>query len=509
MPPPPPPSKSYLLTFDTSSDEEIEVRPATYDDSPKTIHSQNHAATNLFSYLRSSSADSDNLGSLHPNDNPGSIPESDIDEDMNSNSHARNKKGKKKRKKKKKQSKSSSPLIVQKKVTFGNIEVREVYRDIHSDGVPMDGGWPLGLGSNIHKEYSINVDTFEQQKQIELVNRYKKYIHEKRHEQINSTFKSRRKRSNSKSCEEIRKLEEQKGKIEESDALSVHIPESFIFETRPYDYKRSTYTPPTTKHSVFGENPILEWEEIKSMGRNVLFRPLVEAERKELLFRDAPSHFHLESSSPSSSSVSSHFDDSQSPKKNRLHANSVNYSDGDLYCSSVVTQIRNELEQIRIHRSPDMSTGCSCRKLVVILPKDIIAGGGKKAHHHRRMHERKVKEELRKRNVPYSSSASREILEQLLYDTVEERGCCADKDCECFRNGIMCQADTCSCWNPSHNSISGAHKKGEDHVVLSNEVIRQNCGNENGIYIVDFDGIQKHRDQYIKAVENGLCGYIN
>ena len=512
MPPPPPPSKSYLLKFDTSSDEEVEDPPVYHD----------NTSSNQFSPMNFSFANDDTDETLCRDpqstmNHAGSFITNGDNEQLHIrlNDQSKNRK-KKKKKKKKKPSKSSSPLEVQKKVTFGKVKVRELYRDIHSDGVPMDGGWPLGLGSNIHRQYSTNVDTFEQHKQIELVNRYKKYVHEKRHDRIYSSCKSsRRKRSNSKGGEELRKFEEQKEKMEEYDALSVYIPESFVFETRPFDYKRSNYTPSFVKNGVFGQDPMLEWKEIKAMGRNVLFRPLVEAERKDLLLRDASSHFHLpmpSSAPPSSTAVLSLLqkDGSPSPSKYRSRGDSVTWSEDDTtYCSSAVNQIRNELEQIRIHRSPDMSTGCSCRKLVGILPKNIVvSGGGKRTHHHRRMQERKVKEELRKRHVPFTSSATREELEQLLYDTVEERGCCTDKDCECYRNGIMCHADTCSCWNPSHNSTSGSHKRGEDNVVLSNEVIRQNCGNNNGIYVVDFDEIQKHRDQYINSVQDGLCSYI-
>lgn len=93
----------------------------------------------------------------------------------------------------------------------------------------------------------------------------------------------------------------------------------------------------------------------------------------------------------------------------------------------------------------------------------------------------------------FESRAKREELEQLLYDTVEEQGCCAGNDCPCARSGIGCQSDTCSCWHMSHTTHKKDHgASGAENVSPEDAEVR--CGNRNGIYVVDFEKIAKHRD---------------
>ena len=221
-----------------------------------------------------------------------------------------------------------------------------------------------------------------------------------------------------------------------------------------------------------GKDPKLEFEEICSTGKNILFTQLSESDRKYLLTRDV--------TQPSSS------------------------SSDELYCSQEIKHIRNDLEQIRIHRSADNAAGCSCRKLHVPLPSDLNTGG--KKSHHRRLTERRVKDELRRRHIAFESRAKREDLEQLLHDAVEKNGCCYGNDCPCARNGIVCQQDTCSCWHMSHTT----HKKdhiGENDVTPAEA--KERCGNSNGIYVVDFDRIAKHRSLFITNKSYGLCTEIS
>jgi hypothetical protein len=67
-----------------------------------------------------------------------------------------------------------------------------------------------------------------------------------------------------------------------------------------------------------------------------------------------------------------------------------------VYTQVRVYHVRNELEQLRNHRSAeDGNLGCTCRKLVVYLPP---TESSKKAQHCQ-MNERKVKEERRKRHL--------------------------------------------------------------------------------------------------------------
>lgn len=58
------------------------------------------------------------------------------------------------------------------------------------------------------------------------------------------------------------------------------------------------------------------------------------------------------------------------------------------------------------------------------------------------MNVQKVKEELRKRNALPSPQGSREDLEQLLLEIVQQEPCCGP-ECECTINGIECQDDAC------------------------------------------------------------------
>lgn len=160
----------------------------------------------------------------------------------------------------------------------------------------------------------------------------------------------------------------------------------------------------------------------------------------------------------------------------------------EIFTQVQVHHVRNELEQIRFERTKEGSAGCTCRKLQVYIPPQ---GAGKKAAH-RRLKIHRVKEELQKRNRLPEQQCTREELELLLHDIVNEEPCCGP-DCFCTRNGIVCQADTCACWLSSHQ----ADKKKELNSQPTVAEIQKRCGNKYGIYTVDFDSINAYREKFL------------
>ena len=523
----PPPSKSYLMTFDSSSEEESDLdHESTQQQKEEEIlaakrqeiirnielHRQREAekekqeqeskSTGLLSYLKSLTG-----------------TEIESKESQPSETEKTQKKKKKKKKKRKKKSGSKSPQETEsvstcttrksstcKGVSFSHVKVSEFYRDVHTDGVPADGGYPLGLSNKLHKSFQIDIDTFEEKKQLDLKQRYQDYVKHRRErcakkDHVNTRSSSRRrKRSNSKVGNEMHSKNSLKEELKNSSQscdkkeppVPVYIPDNFEFETRQFDHRERH----SDDHRYEGKanETILEWKEIYGTGRNVLFGQLMELERKTLHERDAAMH------------IEDFIDDNDndrpsSPKKGgRRRKQSVSIE--EVYLTLDVQHIKHDLENIRISRTSKDAAGCSCRKLHVVLPNEL-GPGGKKSHHHRRMKEGKVKEELRRRNIEIPYNAKREELELLLHDEVEKHGCCFDEECPCFKNGIGCQADTCSCWHTSHVS----HKKGgaTDANVTPDEA-NTRCGNPEGIYMVDFSAIETYRDQFITAKEKGICG---
>jgi hypothetical protein len=230
-----------------------------------------------------------------------------------------------------------------------------------------------------------------------------------------------------------------------------------------------------------------EWDEIQELGVNVVFGPMNEDKRKEVL---------LQASNSSSSTSTT----SSSPnRKTRSKTKAT-----ELYSDTEIRHVRNELEQIRIQRSEENCAGCSCRKLHVTLPNNKNQS---KKNHHRRLTERKVKEELRKRHVHYDNNQSRNELEVMLHDIVEKEGCCFGMDCPCVRNEINCQADTCSCWKISHST--GNHKDDHKDNEASIQDMQSCCGNEYGMYVYDSKQIAENRQRYINAVANQICGIVS
>jgi hypothetical protein len=230
--------------------------------------------------------------------------------------------------------------------------------------------------------------------------------------------------------------------------------------------------------------------------KNPLFGALSE-EQRQLMFVDSNSDISSTSNSPSNSSPS---------QKRRSRSNSVSSVGrsrsnsvssecfNETYNQVYVHHVRNELEQIRIKRTKAGATGCNCRKLTVYLPpKD--GSGGKRAQH-RRMKPSKLTQELKKRGL-YDPSASREDLERTLHKAVKKEPCCLGDDCFCARNGIDCQADSCSCWYDSH-----VHTKATGNGLLSVQEIQARCGNPLGMTTVDMVAIDSFRN---KLLESKIC----
>eukprot|EP00957_Ditylum_brightwellii_P106492 8124785-Ditylum_brightwellii.AAC.1 len=73
-------------------------------------------------------------------------------------------------KKKKKRSKKKKKSKAKKSVSFGVVSVHEYNRAMGEDGIPVYGGWPLGLGPRILTEYTLlgSVVDFEKKQQQEL-----------------------------------------------------------------------------------------------------------------------------------------------------------------------------------------------------------------------------------------------------------------------------------------------------------------------------------------------------
>ena len=95
----------------------------------------------------------------------------------------------------------------------------------------------------------------------------------------------------------------------------------------------------------------------------------------------------------------------------------------------------------------------------------------------------------------YNPNASREELEQLLHDTVEQEPCCKWGDCSCKKESIECQADTCSCWYDSHVHVKTGSTGSKNKTPA--EIISR-CGNPHGTITVDVAAIDSFRESIIK-----------
>ena len=294
---------------------------------------------------------------------------------------------------------------------------------------------------------------------------------------------------------------EEKEELERIMSLPITIPEGL--ETRPYDYKKkichALKSKPKQKKSkqngsagINGEQSdaasnVTEEDELyhRHGGRNPLFSPMKEEERRKVLLRD--DHLqHCQVINESNLKTPS--------KRTRSNLDTQQLDPSD---TAVTQHIQHDLETLRINRGAG-NLGCSCRKLHIFLPGSTDKSHHKKKGSHRRLPERKVKEELRKRGLlnKGNEQMSRETMEKKLHDAIEKEGCCWGNDCPCVRDGIGCQADTCSCWHASHDV---AHNSGNGTASSEDDVemMKSRCGNTNGLYVVNLDGIAKHRALYV------------
>jgi len=504
MPPPPPPSKSYLLVFDSDSSDDddsyrIRVRdtPVVVGGRGSIVHADQedpaskdqkfHATT---TNLIPATADPQNRRRPHvieDDDDDDDRDEDDDEEDVvNTSSEVeledghsnttsprgtnetensgtqlkltKNQKKKRTRRRNKKQAKASSSTTKGQKghrIKFSNVSCRIYPRSFSDVSVPLDGGWPLGMELEPLLEGTpedITIEEFEAKKQERLKERWEKLL------QVTTIDDS--------TLEQMTKSP--------NDGIPLSL------ETRQWDYRNKV--------------------------KNPLFGALSEKQRQDLLL-DASSTGCGEDSllppqkgRPRSQSVTdagtTTKHDSSSPKR-RGRTSSFSHTEhfNEKYDQVYVHQVRNGLEQLRNERSKSGSSGCNCRKLSVYIPPKN--GSGKKAAH-RRLKPSKLRDELKKRNL-LDESKSREELEQILHDAVEKEPCCGTTDCFCYRNGIDCQADACSCWHDSHVNTKSTDR------YLSVETITARCGNPLGTMVVDIDGIDDYRKRVLEAI---YCQFI-
>jgi hypothetical protein len=430
MPPPPPPSKSYLLVLETDTEDEEEeeerrrnaIPPASYEKPTVTpvltpsmqnptpispVTNEKHTVTPATQSMQdpilippatnekhtvtpvTPSMQDPNPISACSTDEDDDDDEEDDDDDQTSSERAASSPTTKKKRRRKRNRKKKTPMT--KNVTFDTVQVRLVERTLSGDGVPCDGGWPLGLSTTIVEDQDpIPVEDFDEHKKELLRMRWKAHY-------------------------------------------SGQKPTS-VLETRQWDYKKDR---DAKGNSV----------------RNPLFGSLSEDQRHNLLVHGKAIK------SPAA------------PKKGTLRPRSHSIdNDSGPFDAIHVRHVRKELEDLRNERSKD--EGCACHKLH-IPPKMSI---------------RQVKEELRKRHALPAVDTTKQELEQLLYTIAQNEACCSSNDCPCFKNGINCQADACSCWNHSNEKPQTVKE------------INERCGNKNGMYAVDFKQIGKYRKEMMCQV---------
>lgn len=463
MPGPPPPSASYLLDINTDSEASDDDDEAHHDEEKQQ---QQDEDSNKPAFPDSSSPSSNK----QQNDSP-----------------SKKKKKKRKRRKKKKSTK--------KQVSFGGVSVREYERCLGVNGVPLDGGWPLGISPTVVKEYQAasSIDEFEQRRQEELRERYAQVMNQYTTE--------------SSTCGSASDDDKTASPLKEKSP-----PDEYTYlETRQYDYRKRLHEiTQSTKNPLFG--PLQEEDRMRLLVRNDSTSSLGEQDDDSISTTASSSSSSMPNSPfrrnrTRSNSMGNSNDNSHTSNRRmatrRTRANSEQFIYSEQYTSTQVMHVRNELEQVRIHRTLEGSTGCTCRKLDVYLPPPD-GGGGKKAQH-RRMKPQKVIEELRKRGkLPSNNKHSRAELEQLLHDVVEQEPCCWGEDCSCRRNGIGCQADACSCWLESHQRKGHNNKSLQDDDPTVKD-IRERCG--NNMYAVDLDGIHDFRLQFCQVIETNACAH--
>ena len=434
MPPPPPPSKSYAWKFVDSDSEEDDDAPSV----TATTTSSEHSPALLESPTSSRSSQDE--------DDDEDDEEESVDAINSRVQYKKQSKSKRKQRKRNKGAKRKTPAAaVQKCFGFDGVQIRYLDRCLGEDTVPSSGSWPLGLSDDVVDYAEFSVNDYEDAKQARLTERMEQVV-------TDQAMKQR---------------------------LLAH---GSYLETRQWDYRSSCH-----------KNPLF----------HVLSEPLRMKQLLHYSSADSDDSLGMTGASPSSP-------DRHTPHKTRARSGSlsgetrmstrqrsgsVTEQFNETFSQLEVHRVRNDLEQLRNSRSKEGSAGCSCRKLTVyILPP---GGGGKKAHH-KRMNVADVLRELRKRHLLPNETKTREELELLLHDAVEQEGCCVNDDCYCARNNINCQMDACDCWLPSHQTKDASKK---DSYTLSSPEIEKACGNRNGMYAVDLDAIHDYRVNVLASMK--------
>ena len=488
MPPPPPPSKSYLWKFDSiSSDDDndnndndnnnndsikkkIETKNETMNETKnetkiETKNETMNETKNAYNNTNNNTSNNTNNNTNDPErqqNHPDSATQNDdstapitstqvvtlipisisTSTSISISTHENNSK---KHKQKKRRNRQTKKKPLNHNVSFGTVSIHSFSRTLGTSVIPLEGGWPLGIGQPIAGPAEIiPLETHQTEKQLLLMERWNKQ-------------------------------QQQQQPIAQSTITS-SLTLTLTLETRPYDYKTSR-----DAHGISQRNP--------------LFGPLNEDQRMALLTTGTtkvPTKSSDHHSEHTGTRPRSHSDLSRRPRSKSFGSGSSN-TNGP-YSSTELLQVRQELEDVRVSRTTEL--GCSCRKLTVYIPPKDNSIGKKAAH--RRMNERKVKDELRKRGIVPVTTMNRDALEQLLHDTISlESSCCTTlNDCPCVRNGMNCQADTCRCW---HSTTLTNHKKHPDD-MSSVEQIKERCGNKFGIYVVDVDAISEFRMEMLCQV---------
>ncbi|GAX23345.1 hypothetical protein FisN_27Lh123 [Fistulifera solaris] len=159
---PPPPSKSYLWTFD--DDSSTASSSSTDDSSPSPPHVINY----LLSKEKKSSEYVSSTGS--------SATKLEEQESSKSRRKQKNKRKKKNKKKNKHVASSSTvtnkPACSKKSVTFDKVIIREFKRCL-GEGIPGDGGWPLGMEMKACLSHTLKIEDHENAKAEKLQHRWK------------------------------------------------------------------------------------------------------------------------------------------------------------------------------------------------------------------------------------------------------------------------------------------------------------------------------------------------
>lgn len=174
---PPPPSKSYLWKFD--DDDDSSTASSSSDSSPSREAVEYYSSSDQEVCRHELNRSFNNLTDENFQKNSSEESSTIFKEQPQQQSQQSQRKNKRKKKKKKKKSKHTSstatttdkPLRQDKHVAFDKVVIRE-FRRCLGEGVPSDGGWPLGLDMEASFSHAMTLDDYETAKQEKLRNRW-------------------------------------------------------------------------------------------------------------------------------------------------------------------------------------------------------------------------------------------------------------------------------------------------------------------------------------------------